>query len=224
MSAAASEPRPSRSPRVPTRAILIGVAVVVVALLALDTTYKSEGDLKATTASGRVAFDPATYGKRMFAPKVVPALEKRATDLSTLVKALRADPDAAGKRFGVRTGPSSPYNFAVRATGVAGKPKSGLMPLEVKGVKGARVSVQIGPAINGTALRDASGLITFQQFINQVDYADAATALNTQMKADVLANVHPDQLAGKQVTVLGAFTFLAPSVITLTPAKLEVRS
>ena len=35
------------------------------------------------------------------------------------------------------------------------------------------VMLQIGPAINGTALRDATGLVDFNDFLNQIEYANA---------------------------------------------------
>ena len=70
--------------------------------------------------------------------------------------------------------------------------------------------MQVGPAINGTALRDASGLVDFNDFVNQVEYADAATALNDAMKAELLADLDPASLAGKKVTVVGAIAPLNP--------------
>src|SRR5262249_8607128 len=150
------------------------------------------------------AFDPKAYGEKTY-PKVVAAIDKRAVPVEQLVPALADDPDAAGKQYGVRQG-SSPYNFAVSGEGVAGKAKGGLLPVKIKGLKDGKVNLQIGPAINGTALRDASGLITFNQFVNQVDYADAGTALNNQVKAQVLKPA--GDLEGKDVKFTGAFTLL----------------
>ena len=96
------------------------------------------------------------------------------------------------------------------------------MQVTVPGIgKETRVSVQIGPAINGTTLRDATGLISFNDFVNQVEFSNAATALNTEMKADVLADLDPASLAGKQVTVVGATAPLNPKVITVTPVSIE---
>jgi predicted lipoprotein len=199
---------------------VIGIAVVIVVLvaLALDTTTRSD---KAPRVTGRVAFDPAAYGEKNYDAKVVPAIEKRAVAITELVPAIEKDSDAAGKQYGSRQG-SSPYNFAVTGKGVAGKPESGLLPVKVKGLKDTTVNVQIGPAINGTALRDVVGFITFNQFVNQVDYADAATALNNQVKAKVLKAVDPQSLDGKTVSFIGAFTLLVPNSVTVTPVKLEV--
>ena len=53
--------------------------------------------------------------------------------------------------------------------------ESGLLAVKVAGSKGVSVNLQVGPAINGTSLRDAAGFITFNQFINQNDYADAGS-------------------------------------------------
>jgi predicted lipoprotein len=105
---------------------------------------------------------------------------------------------------------------------VAGAPENGVLPVTVKGVpKNTSVSVQIGPALPGTAVRDATGEISFGQFVNQVEFADAATALNNEIKAQVLKGLEPGSLEGERVTFTGAFAYLAPNVITITPVRLE---
>lgn len=201
------------------RIIGIGVGVLVVAAMALDTTYK-DSDAPKTVAGGRAAFEPAKYGAKTF-PKASATIEQKAQPLAQLVAAMRKDLDAAGKQFGHHEG-TSPYSFAASGAGVAGAAKSGLMPVRVAGVpKSTTVSLQVGPAINGTAIRDAVGFISFNQFVNQVDFADAATALNTEVKTKVLKGIDPQPLKGKRVSFVGAFTALGPTVVTITPVKLE---
>ncbi|MGO4430461.1 DUF2291 family protein, partial [Streptomyces sp. MCAF7] len=117
-----------------------------------------------------------------------------------------------------------PYTYAVTLTGTAGAAKSGLLQVTVPGLDKARLSVQIGPAINGTSLRDASGLVSFGQFTNQVEYADAATALNTRMKAKVLKSFDAAAVRGKKITVIGAVTPLTADVLTITPVSIEAAS
>jgi predicted lipoprotein len=218
MSAAAeaSGRAPARR-RVSPRLIGFVVLAVVLAAMALDTTYKKPGE---TTASGRKAFDPATYGDETY-PKAVTALEDSAVPIGKLHAALRDDPDAAGEQYGKRQG-TGPYSFSTSGEGVAGKAEGGLLPVRVKGVpKDARISIQIGPAINGTSIRDAAGFIEFGQFTNQVEYAAAGTALNAKVKSEVLKGVDPASLGGKRVSFLGAFTLVTPDVVTITPVKLE---
>ncbi len=72
------------------------------------------------------------------------------------------------------------------------------------------VRVQTGPAVNGTDLRDATGAIEFGQFTNQIEYQNAGSAINNQMKKDVLANAGADSLTGKTAKVVGVFKLINP--------------
>ena len=222
MSAAAAEsPRMRRRSKLSPRRVGAALAAVVLVAIALDTTYKDPDE--PITAGGRAAFDPDRYGRETY-PKVVATIEKEAQPLPKLAAALRADPEAAGEQFGHRSG-NSPYAFPVRGEGVAGKPKDGVLPVKVKGVpKDTTVSLQIGPALSGTAVRDAVGFISFGQFVNQVEYADAATALNTQVKERVLKNLDAASLEGKRVRFVGAFAYLAPTAMTITPVRVQQAS
>jgi predicted lipoprotein len=213
-----SAPAAAAPRTIPWRIIIAAAAVLVIAAMALDATWRSD---KAARLTGPPKFDPAAYRAKNF-PKVVAAIDKRAVPVPKLAAALKKNPDAAGKKYGVRQG-SSPYNFAVKGEGVAGKYASDLLAVKVPGAKGVSVNLQVGPAMNGTSLRDAVGFITFDQFINQNDYADAGTALNDAVKAKVLKGVDGASLRGKRVAFTGAFTYLAPTVMTITPTRLEVR-
>lgn len=213
----AAPPPARRFQPTPGRGALAAAVLLAVAIVA-TTTYRSDGE---AAAGGEPKFDPARYGARTYEPKVVPAIEKNAVDVATLYRAMTDDQDAAGKRYGHRAG-TGPYSYAVRLTGTAGPARGGLMEVTVPDLgKGARVSVQVGPAVNGTALRDAVGFITFGQFVNQVDYADAATALNSEMKAEVLKGFDAAAAEGEQVAVTGAVTPLTPDVLTVTPVSIE---
>ncbi|MEV6157968.1 DUF2291 domain-containing protein [Nonomuraea sp. NPDC052129] len=201
------------------RGSLIALVLVIIAIIA-STTYRSD---TAPRAGEQAKFDPARYGAATYGPKVVPAIKSKAVDIVTLSKAIADDTDAAGQKYGHRAG-TGPYSYAVTLTGTAGSAKSGLLPVEVPGIGKARVQVQIGPAINGTALRDAVGFIAFGQFVNQVDYADAGTALNNEVKSKVLSSLDVPSLDGKKVTVVGAMTPLTADVLTITPISVEAAS
>jgi len=187
--------------------------------MALSTTYRSTSS---TIETGPKKFDAQSYGKKTYASKVVPAIEERAVELSVLAPLLQDDPQAAGAKYGRRAG-TSPYAFPVKGQGIAGKPVSNLLPVKVEGLpEGTTVNIQIGPAVNGTSLRDAVGFIKFGQFTNQVEFADVATALNREMRAAVLDPLDRTTLAGKSIAFTGAFTFLTPTLFTITPVQLEV--
>ncbi|MFC4016230.1 DUF2291 family protein [Nonomuraea purpurea] len=209
-------PTPHR--RVPVRWIAAAAIAALVVLMAVSTEYRTAETVASATA--RKAFDPAAFGAQNYRAKVVPAIQSAAVDLPVLLQALAADKDAAGQKYGKRQG-TGPYTFAVKGTGKAGAARSGLLPVTVEDLPDdTRVSLQIGPAINGTALRDAAGFITFGQFTNQVEYADAATALNNQMRDELLKGLDVAALDGKEISFVGAFTLLTPKTVTITPVAI----
>lgn len=202
------------------RLVTVGAVVVLIICMILGTKVLSGSQAKGAIPG---SFDPATYAKAKYSSTIAPAIIKRATSLSTVATAIKADESAAVKKYAVTEGSSDPV-FSVSFTGVAGAVDSGgILPVQVSGVpSGVSVRVQMGPAVNGTAIRDATGKVDFSEFTNQIDYQNAAAALNDQVKKKVLSKVDAASLKGKTVTMVGAFQFVNPAAYLLTPVKISV--
>lgn len=200
------------------RIVASAAVLIVLAAMAFDTKIiriGSSDDVKAGV------FSAADYGATEF-PKVKAGVEERAVDAVTLANAIAQDRPAAEKTYGVSAGTGAV--MAVKLTGVFGEAKSGIYDVKVDGIPDTvRVRVQTGPAINGTELRDATGTIAFGQFINQIQYQDAGSALNNQLKKDVLAQIDTSQLTGKTVSLIGAFKLINPKNWLITPVRLDVQ-
>ncbi|MET4638426.1 DUF2291 domain-containing protein [Mycetocola sp. 2940] len=195
------------------------VALVVVAAAIASTKVLSIGE--AAEASQAGAFEPADYAAEHFDEDIVPAITEDATELPALLEDLAGGADEAD--FGHSSGSSSAYSFPVTFTGVAGAPNGSILPVAVEGLpEGVVVQVQIGPAINGTAIRDATGTVNFNDFTNQLEFQEVATELNTLVKEQVLADVDPATLEGKTVTVTGAFTRVNPALVSVVPVEFGV--
>ena len=69
----------------------------------------------------------------------------------------------------------------------------------------------------------ATGTVAFGQFTNQIEYQNAGSALNNEMKKTVLAAVDANALAGKTVSIVGAFRLINPKSWLVTPVRLEVQ-
>lgn len=200
------------------RGILVGLVVLLLVAMALSTKVVGKGD---TTGAGPQAFSASAWGKKNF-PRVQDEIAKRAVPATTLAAAVAKSPAAAGKKYGVDAGTAP--EVSVSFTGTVGKGTAGVYPVTVPGLpKKVLVRVQTGPAINGTDLRDAPGTIAFGQFSNQIDYQDAASALNTELKKQVLSKVAAGKLTGKKVSVTGAFQLINPQGWLVTPAKMSVQ-
>ena len=65
--------------------------------------------------------------------------------------------------------------------------------------------MQIGPAMRGTAIRDALDFVSFNDFTNQIDFARFGKAFNPTVNRTVLEKLPRDNLIGRKVTVIGAY-------------------
>jgi predicted lipoprotein len=204
----------------PSLKLSVGVVCVILLLVAMALNTKVV-NINSQVAAQPGAFDPAAYGAAQF-PKIQSEIESRAVDAATLAAAIAKDPTAAGTKYGVQ-GEIGP-EFSVKFTGLAGKPMFGVYTINVPGVSNSvTVRVQTGPAINGTDVRDATGSITFGQFTNQIDYQNAGSALNNEVKKQVLAKVDVAKLSGKTVSIVGVFQLVVPNSWLITPVKLDVQ-
>ncbi len=199
-------------------ALLSGAAALLVVAMALDTKVVRIGSAADVQAE---MFSPASYGKTEF-PKVQAAVEGRAVDAATLATALAKDQDAAAKQYG--TASDAGPEFPVKFTGKVSKTDSGDYDVAVAGVPSStQISLQLGPAIIGTDLRDATGTISFGQFHNQIEYQNAGSALNNEMKKQVLSKLDVANLAGRTVSVAGVFQLTDMSAWQVTPVKLDLQ-
>ncbi|MFT3849088.1 MAG: DUF2291 family protein [Propionivibrio sp.] len=138
-----------------------------------------------------------------------------------LAAAIAADKAAAGEKYG-KPGSVGPI-FPVKFKGVVGEGSSGVFKIQVEGMpEGSGIRVQTGPAINGTEVRDATGTVDFGQFTNQIEYQDAGSALNNEVKAQVIGDLDREKLPGKTVEVVGAFQLINPANWMVTPVHFKV--
>jgi predicted lipoprotein len=168
----------------------------------------------------------AKFVDPIWTSKVLPAIEEKAQDIAKILPEIRADPESAGQKYGRREA-TNPYNYMVKGTGqvteIHNQSQAGTATIEIPGLN-EKVALQIGPVVRGTALRDATGVVSFNQFSNQLDYADVSKEMNLRALKTAFANVPPASLAGKTVTFFGALTFdpHSKSPLLITPVKINL--
>lgn len=174
------------------------------------------------TGQDRGKFNAAAYVDSIWNAKVLPAVLNKSVELGTLIAALRSDPVAAARQYGHKQGEGAAC-FLVRGRGrvlrIDTASQSGRMTLDLPPYDGRPdAAIQIGPAIRGTALRDALAFIDFAQFVNQLDFADVGNELNSRA-----AKVELKELPGKTVSFWGACPQpAADTVPEIVPVKLVV--
>lgn len=165
------------------------------------------------------------YAQEIWQPKVLPVIQENLVPLSELKTALAVDADAAGKQHGLRPeGEANPWNFAVSGEGKIVEAKldsrAAKLGVDTTGDGVAEVTVQLGPVIRGTALRDAMPFIVFTDFRDQIEFAKLANALNAMVHAAI--SKPEGEVIGQAARFEGVFTFRDPAKIELVPTMLEI--
>ncbi|MGO6720504.1 DUF2291 family protein [Rhizobium leguminosarum bv. viciae] len=206
------------------------LAAVVAAALPGCKIIKTPTAEERAAAAAKTAFDPNAKVEAIWQSEAVPYFEKRAGDLKDVMQLSASSPDAAGEKYGnPRKQSSSPWTYAVKITGkvVAADTASRAATLDVDadGDGKADAKVQIGPALRGTALRDTLDFVNFNEFKNQIEWAQFGKAFNEKANAAFLSAVPREGLVGKTVTAIGAFPLPKSGELPLvTPSELKVGS
>lgn len=92
------------------------------------------------------------------------------------------------------------------------------------GVPPATVTIQVGPVLRGTALRDALSFVRFTDFANQFDFAAVANALNDRVLGTVLGPIEVRGLSGRRLSFIGAAVrdTRGAATIEIVPVSLTV--
>jgi len=207
--------------------LAVGVLILIIFTLRPPFVVRPLVERTGTGASSQAAQGAAArFVDPIWTSKVLPVFQEKAQDIGRILPEIRAAPDVAGQKYGRREA-TNPYNYMVKGTGkvieIHNESQAGTAIVEVAGLT-EKVSLQIGPVVRGTALRDATGIVSFNQFSNQLDYADVSKEMNVRALKSAFAKADPASLAGKTVTFFGAMTFdpRSKSAILVTPVKIDL--
>ena len=211
----------------------VGCAAAVAAgLLLASCRFIPTADVAALASAGGAndggVFDPDKMVAAIWTSKVVPYFEQKAGPLVEVRDLAARSPDEAGAKYGYRPkSEQTPWTFVVKFDGVivAANTESRASTISVDATGQGRTDavVQIGPAMRGTAIRDALDFVSFNDFTNQIDFARYGKAFNTYVNHAALERLPRDSLVGRKVTVLGAYPFTSASETPLVaPVEITV--
>lgn len=186
---------------------------------------KTEDEQKQAAAG---AFNPDRLVADIWDAKVVPYLEARAGTFRDVSSLAASDLDAAAEKYGHKEKQgNAPWTFAARIDGVIvgeeTKSRAAYVDVDVDGDNKADVRVSIGPAIRGTALRDSLEFVNFNEFKNQIEWAQYGKAFNTHVNGVLLEKLPRDGLTGKAIKAIGAYPLPAKGQLPqFVPATITV--
>jgi predicted lipoprotein len=200
--------------------ILLAVSVLAASLSGCKFVKTSAGE------DGAPADPIAELVETSFDAKLVPALNEKAVELATLRDALKSGLDKAGEAHGVRVGGAGGgWNFPVKGTATVvdenRASKAATADIDLDGDNKGDATLQLGPVIKGTALRDTTTLYDFSTFRDQIEYAKLGRALNDKAVSKLPGADTP--LKGKTVAFVGAVVIrTASEKPQIMPVSIEV--
>ncbi|WP_455274633.1 DUF2291 family protein [Rhizobium herbae] len=180
----------------------------------------------AAEASG--GFAPDKQVADMWDAKVIPFLEKRAGTFQDVSALAASNLDEAAAKYGHKEKEgSAPWTFAAKVSGTIvkaeTKSRAAYLDTDVDGDGKADVRIQIGPVIKGTAIRDSLDFVNFNEFKNQIQWAEFGKAFNVHVNGLTLEKLPRDGLEGKKVEALGAYPLPSSGQpALLTPATIAI--
>ncbi|SMY09973.1 hypothetical protein LOM8899_04147 [Flavimaricola marinus] len=162
----------------------------------------------------------AALARDIWDTDVLPTVAEHLVPIDDLRVSLAQNEQAAGQSHGLRPeGEANPWNFAVSGSGsiVEANTTSRAAKLQVDttGDGAADVTVQLGPVIRGTAIRDAMPFLIFTDFRDQIEFAKLAGGLNAM--AHERLSLPEGDIIGRTVSFEGVFTYRdlasAPEVV-----------
>ncbi|NGQ89680.1 DUF2291 domain-containing protein [Rhodobacter sp. HX-7-19] len=170
------------------------VALILGAALALSgcKIVKTPAPGAATAASeqGEAGDDAriAALLDRTYETELLPLVAERALPVADLRAALAGGLETAGAAHGNKgSGEGAAWNFAVRGEGrvveanLTSRARKAM--LDTDGDGAPDLTLQLGPVIKGTSLRDVAPFYRFGDFRDQIEFAKLARALNDRASA-----------------------------------------
>jgi len=173
------------------------VAVIIILLLSFDVKkldeYKASHSVK--------AFSATDYALDVWENKM-PVVIKEAPEIISLIDMLETDRETAFESFGRKLGISSTWYFMARGEGIIDSIEDEFLLVDLNGNLHLQVATSF---IFGNAVRDGSGEVDIDDFVNMTDFNNVSVALNNLVKEQVIPGLKKSASPGMKLDFAGAF-------------------
>ena len=173
---------------------------IIVLLLVLFFSVKVENLDKYKAENSTVKFDAQLYTEEIWNTKL-PACAENASEISEVFKALNDDPKAALEKFGRKLGISSTYYLVLKGGGTIEYVEQEFIVVSINNALKVKIATDF---IFGNAVRDGSGVVNIDEFINMTDFNNVSVAINKMIKEKLVLPLKTDASAGMNLKFAGA--------------------
>ncbi|MEQ9892138.1 DUF2291 family protein [Pectobacterium aroidearum] len=194
------------------RACWVGIGALLLSactVVDLDENGKPIIPVDPASIPGYSTMTPENIATALLQPTLLPTAQQQALSWDDVKKTQATLEGSARKAVYAR--------LQGTVSGIDRESREGKLMLDVQG---DAVTLQLGPIVKGNAIRDAAGFIRFEDFKNQVQFAQLARALNNKALASLPTLEAGVQ--GKTVNVLAALVITKQGVSDAVPMMLNL--
>lgn len=171
-------------------------------------------------------FEAGRYVDGVWSSQALPHWEKSKAPFSEVIALRARDPIEAARRFAHTPGEGARPVYVVEAEGrvtavTEGRARKIDIAVETADQAATTLTLQVGPVVSGTALRDSLPFVTFNDFSNQIDFAEVGGALKERALV-ATGGVSQTLRVGDRVRLIAAMPAAADdATLVATPISLE---
>jgi predicted lipoprotein len=174
-------------------------ALVTVFVLYLSLDIQSLEKHRASLAPA--LFNASDFAARFWKESLESAIAE-APPVTDVLKALNEHPQKAFESHGKKLGISKTYYFLVKGEGIVEKVTDEYILLALNEHDKMKIATDF---IYGNAVRDGSGKVNIDEFLNMTDFNAVSVAINKLVKEKVVARLKQTAKVGKLLEFAGAF-------------------
>jgi len=204
--------------------LVLGLAFLIFSCTVVKHDEQQIGGDKVEIYFDNGGFDAAQFVTERWETEIVSEVMDNASEIDELISLMKNDPEAASAgKWAVQIDETAPVNYMTFGEGyiVEAKIDSAAATITVQTAAGNQLGIQIGPVIKFTSIRDSMSFIRFEDFTNQLEYANVSKEINVLVRDKIVSRIDRENLIGKSVSFYGCFTDNR-DMILLTPVKIEL--
>ena len=176
---------------------IIGVlAIIMVGYLSLDIEKLD----KYKAANKDTSFDATEYANLFWENQLTDCIEN-APDIKVITKQLEQNPEVAFEKYTHKLGISKTHYLILHGSGIISSVDEEFLLVRTDDDTLVELATEF---IFGNSLRDGSGKVDINQFVNMTDFNNVSVALNKLVKEKVVSRLKRSAKAGMRIEFAGA--------------------
>lgn len=190
--------------------ILKYIIIVLAVLAVIFFSLKIENLEEYKSANSKETFDATVYAQNFWDEKI-PQAGENAVEISEFLSLLKTSPDVAFSKFGHVLGIGKTHYFMLKGKGVIESVNEEFLSVKTENNEPIQIATDF---IFGNAVRDGSGLISINDFLNMTDFNNVSVAINKLVKKNVVSKLKSAALPGMKIEFVGATEMIEENIDT----------